>query len=311
MLNVLTVDVEDYFHGEGFASHIRYDQWDSFTPRVERNVRRTLDLFAKHGAKGTFFVLGWVAYKFPALVREIVSAGHEVGSHGYKHRRLHNMTPDEFRRDTRDSMAVLTDQTRQPIRCYRAPTFSIVRDTIWAFDILGEEGIAFDSSIFPVRHDLYGFPEAERFPSWYVSSQGHRIFEFPLSTIRWSRQNIGVGGGGYLRLSPYQMTYWAFRHINQTQQQPAIVYFHPWEIDPNQPRLRGRRSSVLRQYTNLSAMEGKIDRLLGDFRFGSLSEVCRQHKAYGAEPAAIRENQVFVTAEAAATERRLSKANQK
>jgi polysaccharide deacetylase family protein (PEP-CTERM system associated) len=171
---------------------------------------------------------------------------------------------------------------------------------MWAFDILGEEGICFDSSIFPVRHDLYGVPDAERFPSWYVSSRGHRIFEFPPSTIRWSRQNIGVGGGGYLRLPPYQLTYWAFRHINETRQQPAMVYFHPWEIDPDQPRLRGARTSVLRQYTNLSAMEGKIERLLQDFRFGPLSQVCKQHKAYLAEPAgAGTENRVSALTAAA------------
>ena len=277
--NVLTVDVEDYFHVEAFASHIRYEQWDSFTPRVEGNVKRVLELFARHGATGTFFVLGWVARKFPRIVREIVNAGHEIGSHGYKHRRLHNMSPEEFRRDTRDATAVLTDQSQRPIRCYRAPSFSIVKSTMWAFEILGEEGILLDSSIFPVRHDLYGVPDAPRFPSWYVSKNNYRIFEFPLSTIRYWDQNIGIGGGGYLRLIPYGFTHWAIRHINQLQE-PAIVYFHPWEIDPDQPHIRSRRRSVLRQYTNLSTMEGKIERLLQDFRFGSLSEVCTVHCEY-------------------------------
>src|SRR5262245_28143645 len=214
-VNVLSVDVEDYFQVEAFASHVRYDQWDSFTPRVERNVRRILELFAKHGVTGTFFVLGWVARKFPRLVRDIASGGHEIGSHGDKHKRLHILTRDEFRRDIKDANAALTDQVQRSICCYRAPSFSIVGSTMWALDILVEEGISLDSSIFPVRHDLYGCPDAKRFPSWYVSKHGHRIFEFPPSTFRWASQNIGVGGGGYLRLIPYGVTHWAMRNINE------------------------------------------------------------------------------------------------
>src|SRR5207248_2944253 len=154
----------DYFHVEAFASQISRDQWDSFEPRVERNTLRTLEIFAKYGAKGTFFVLGWVARKFPNLAREIVAAGHEVGSHGYGHRRLQRLTPKEFREDVATSAAILTDQVQRPIRCYRAPSFSIVKSTLWALDILAEEGFQFDSSIFPVRHDVYGIPEADRFP---------------------------------------------------------------------------------------------------------------------------------------------------
>lgn len=292
MLNVLSVDVEDYFHVEAFAAHIRYEQWDSFTPRVERNIKRILEIFARHDAKATFFTLGWVAHRFPRLVQEIASAGHEVGSHGYRHRRLQILTPDEFRQDIRDATAVLTDQGQRPIQCYRAPSFSVVRSTMWAFDILGEEGISLDSSIFPVRHDLYGFPEAKRFPSWYVSKSGHSVFEFPPSTIRCGSYNIGVAGGGYLRLIPYGVTHWAIRHINEVQQEPAMVYFHPWEIDPDQPQIRAGRRSILRHYTNLSTMEGKIERLLQDFRFGSLSEVCRHHRAYAAVyPAGIHARQ--------------------
>jgi polysaccharide deacetylase family protein (PEP-CTERM system associated) len=284
MLNVLSVDVEDYFHVEAFASRIKYEQWDSFTPRVERNVKQILDLFAKHGVTATFFVLGWVAKKFPRLVQDIARLGHEIGSHGYRHRRLHILTPDEFRRDVRDAGTVLSDQAQQSIRCYRAPSFSIVKSTMWALDILGEEGISLDSSIFPVRHDLYGYPDAERFPSWYVSNEGHRIFEFPPSTIRCWNQNVGVAGGGYLRLMPYGVTRWAIRQINQVQQQPAMVYFHPWEIDANQPRIRAGCKSSFRHYTNLSTMHGKIERLVQEFRFASLSEVCRLHKSYNAAP---------------------------
>jgi polysaccharide deacetylase family protein (PEP-CTERM system associated) len=280
MVNVLSVDVEDYFHVEAFASQIRYEQWDSFTPRIEHNVRCILELFAKHGARGTFFVLGWVAKKFPRLVQEIASAGHEIGSHGYKHKRLHILTPAEFRRDIQDANSILSDQVQRHIRCYRAPSFSIVRNTMWAFDVLADEGISLDSSIFPVKHDLYGVPEAKRFPFWQVSIDGRLIFEFPPSTVRWWGRNIGVGGGGYLRLLPYGVTHWALRHINEAQGQPAMVYFHPWEIDPDQPHFRAARRSILRHYTNLSTMQGKIERLLQDFRFASLSDVCNRHEAY-------------------------------
>src|SRR5215813_3457622 len=190
--NVLSVDVEDYFHVEAFASHIQYEHWDSYTPRIERNVKCILELFARYGVRGTFFVLGWVAQKFPRLVAEIAAAGHEVGSHGYRHKRLHFLTPEEFRRDIKHAIGILSDQVQRSILSYRAPSFSIVPNTIWACDILAEEGIAVDSSIFPVKHDLYGYPDAKRFPWWHVSQNGHRIFEFPPSTIRWGNQNIGV-----------------------------------------------------------------------------------------------------------------------
>jgi len=194
----------------------------------------------------------------------------------------------------------LTDQIQRPIRCYRAPSFSIVRTTVWALDILGEEGITFDSSIFPVRHDLYGFPEAERFPSWYVLESGHQIFEFPPSTVRYCGQNIGVGGGGYLRLLPYAVTCRALNHINGVQLEPAMVYFHPWEIDPDQPRIRAGCRSSLRHYLNLSTMERKIERLLQDFRFSTLSDVCSRHKAYQAAPPSTK-TEIHASAAAAAT----------
>ena len=287
--NALTVDVEDYFHVEAFASQVRYEEWDSFTPRVERNVKRILELFARYDAKATFFVLGWIAKKFPRLVQEIANAGHEIGSHGYKHKRLQILTRDEFRQDIRESVAVLTDQIHGPIRCYRAPSFSIVNSTMWALDILGEAGISFDSSVFPVRHDLYGVPGAERFPSWYVSKDGYRIFEFPPSTIRWCGQNLGVAGGGYLRMIPYSITRFAIDRINKVQKQPAMVYFHPWEIDPDQPRISGGRRSVMRHYTNLATTEIKIRRLLQDFGFGTLSEISSSHKSYANRPATPQE----------------------
>jgi polysaccharide deacetylase family protein (PEP-CTERM system associated) len=282
MFNVLSVDVEDYFHVEAFASKVHFDDWDSFTPRVEQNVARILELFGKYGVSGTFFVLGWVAEKFPGVVREIAAAGHEIACHGYAHRRLNDLTPEEFRADIRRALALLKDQIQKPIPCYRAPSFSIVPSTMWAFEILSEEGFRVDSSIFPVRHDLYGVPDAERFPHWQCTKQGHRIFEFPPSTFRYRNRNWAVAGGGYLRLFPYAVTFRAIQHLNQVEQQPAMVYFHPWEMDSGQPRIRAGLRSTLRHYVNLSTMEQKIARLLQDFQFTTLSEACAQQETFSA-----------------------------
>lgn len=278
--NVLSVDVEDYFHVEAFAAHIEPARWDSYTPRVEQNVDRILALFDKHGQKGTFFVLGWVAERFPALVRRIAAAGHEVGCHGYAHRRLVDLTPREFSADLKKALALLTDQVQQHIRCYRAPSFSIVNSTMWAFEVLAEEGICIDSSVFPVRHDLYGVPNAERFPHWQPTPGGQRIFEFPPSTYRYRNNNWAMAGGGYLRLFPYAMTYWAIRRVNEIEGQPVMVYFHPWEIDPGQPPVRASMRSTLRHYVNLSTMEHKVERLLQDFRFTTLTNACLQQEIY-------------------------------
>jgi polysaccharide deacetylase family protein (PEP-CTERM system associated) len=280
MLNVLSVDVEDYFHVEAFADKIRYEHWDSYEHRVEHNVARILGIFDKHRVKGTFFILGWVAETFPHLSRQIAMAGHEIGCHGYAHRRLQTLTPAQFRDDLKRATALLTDQVQRPIHCYRAPSFSVVGSTMWALDVLAEEGYLFDSSIFPVRHDLYGMPEAERFPHWQLGPQGHRLFEFPPSTVRSARNNWGVAGGGYLRLAPYGPTHWAIRHINEVERQPAMVYFHPWEIDPDQPVVEAGIRSTLRHYTNLKTMSTKIERLLKDFQFTTLSDACAQHPAY-------------------------------
>jgi polysaccharide deacetylase family protein (PEP-CTERM system associated) len=290
MRNVLSVDVEDYFHVEAFASQISCDQWDSFQCRVEKNVARILELLDVYKAKGTFFILGWVAEKFPCLVRTIAGEGHEIGCHSYAHRRLHRLTPDEFREDLRRATALLADQVQRPIESYRAPSFSIVDSTMWAVDVLINEGYRFDSSIFPVRHDFYGVPDAERFPHWEVSASG-RIFEFPPSTVGYNdKTNLGVGGGGYLRLFPYGLTHWAFRHINGVESQPAMVYLHPWEIDPGQPGIRAGFRSTVRHYTNLSTMEGKLERLLQDFAFTTLVDACTQHQAYRVGHAAPSEH---------------------
>jgi polysaccharide deacetylase family protein (PEP-CTERM system associated) len=293
MLNAITVDVEDYFHVEAFASEVSYEYWDRYTPRVERNVDRVLALFDRYKVRGTFFVLGWVAQRFPRLVRRITALNHEIGCHGFAHRRLHTQTPDQFRADLRDARNRIVDEVQKPIRCYRAPSFSIVRNTLWAFDVLAEEGFDLDSSVFPVRHDLYGIPDSSRFPHWHTTGNGNTVFEFPPSTVRRYRNNWGVGGGGYLRFAPYRLTRWALRVINEQERQPAMVYFHPWEIDPEQPRIPSRWRSRLRHYTNLETMEGKIARLLRDFRFTTFSEACQELEVFQARQTVMPALQVL------------------
>ncbi len=275
MLNALTVDVEDYYHVEAFASSVAPEDWDSFPSRIERNVSLILEIFERHAVRGTFFVLGWVAERFPKLVRDIATAGHEIGCHGSAHQRILKQTPDQFRADIRTARRRLMDQVQKPVELYRAPSFSIVDRTIWALNVLAEEGFRIDSSIFPVRHDLYGMPGEDRFPHWKGP-----IFEFPPSTVRIGHTNWGVGGGGYLRLFPYNLTRWALRCINERERQPAMVYFHPWELDPDQPRISAPIRSRLRHYTNLSGMRRKIERLLRDFQFDTISEVAQQLEVF-------------------------------
>jgi len=274
-LNALSVDVEDYFHVEAFASCIPRGRWHTLESRVERNTGLILELFARHGITATFYVLGWVAERFPLLVRKIADAGHEIGCHGNAHRRIRRQTPGEFREDIRTSRQRLLDQAGKPVACYRAPSFSIVESTLWALDILAEEGFRIDSSIYPVRHDLYGMPDCPRFPHWR-----NGIFEFPLTTYRRGGVNLGVAGGGYLRLLPYSMTRWALRKINEQERQPFIIYFHPWELDPDQPRIPAPLRSRLRHYTNLRGMQAKIERLLEDFRFSTVTDVCNRLRDY-------------------------------
>jgi polysaccharide deacetylase family protein (PEP-CTERM system associated) len=270
MLNALSVDVEDYFHVEAFAEQVSPDDWCNYAPRVQENLSLILEILSRHEMKATFFVLGWVAESIPGLVRQIANAGHEVGCHGYAHRRIQRQTPREFQQDVRRARRCLMDQAQKPVCCFRAPSFSIVTATLWALDILAEEGFTIDSSIFPVRHDLYGIPDANRFPHWR-----NNLLEFPPSTIRKANNNFGVAGGGSLRLLPYGLTRWAIREINVVEGQPAMVYFHPWELDPEQPRIPAPLRSRLRHYTNLGSVQGKIERLLQDFHFSTISEVCK------------------------------------
>lgn len=268
--NAMTVDVEDYYHVSNFADVVRPEDWPSFTSRVEANTGKLLEIFAEHRVSATFFVLGWVAERHPGLVQAIQSDGHEVSCHGYSHRLVYECSPNEFRNDIRKAKKILEDLTGTPVVGYRAPSFSIVKSSLWALDILAEEGFRYDSSIFPVRHDRYGIPDADRFPHRWATRNGNGISEFPISTFRVCGVNIPVGGGGYFRLLPYPVTRWAIGRLNQFERRPAVLYIHPWELDAAQPRMPGPLVGRFRHYINLHKTEGKLRRLLDFFRFQSL-----------------------------------------
>jgi len=271
MFNAFTVDVEDYYMVTAFKDVVKYEDWPKYESRVEKNTRSILELLAEHSVKATFFILGWVAEHNPELVREIHSAGHEIAGHGYNHRLIYEMKPDEFREDVRRSKKILEDITGEPVKGFRATSYSVVKTTLWALDILIEEGYIYDSSIFPIRHDLYGIPGAERFYH-LLERNGGRLHEFPPSTFRALGQNIPVAGGGYLRLFPLSITKAAVKRINEREGKPAIFYIHPWEIDVDQPRLNGRFLSRSRHYLNLKSTFPKINSLLKEFKFKPLSE---------------------------------------
>lgn len=269
MLNALSVDVEDWFQVGAFERTIRRDDWDSLTHRVERNTHAVLDLFDAAGVTATFFTLGWVAERYPALMRRIVGAGHELASHGYDHARVFTFTPEGFRADLRKSRAILEDAGGQAVTGYRAPSFSIDRRTPWAHAILSEEGYRYSSSVAPIRHDHYGWPESPRF-AW-KPEKGAPLVELPVTTARLAGRTLAAGGGGFFRLLPYGFSRWAIRQVNRREKRPAIIYFHPWEIDPDQPRVSGGPlRSRMRHYANLSAMAGKLRRLTRDFAWTRL-----------------------------------------
>jgi len=275
MRNALTIDVEDYFHVSGFAGQIPPGQWDRHAPRVERNTYRLLELLETHEVRATFFVLGWVADRFPQLVRDIHQAGHEVGSHSWGHQLIYRLTPSALRDDLRRARDQLQELIAQPVVSYRAPSFSITERSRWALEILVEEGFQFDSSIFPVRHDRYGMPGAPR-QIHPIDTPAGRLWEFPLAVARVAGCSVPVGGGGYFRLYPYALTRRWLRAINGRSNRPFVFYIHPWEIDPDQPRLASApRLARLRHYVNLSTTEGKLRRLLHDFEFAPLADVMR------------------------------------
>ncbi len=273
MKNAFTVDVEDYFQVEGFAGAIDRSSWEGFRTRVGASTSTLLDLLAKRGVHATFFVLGWVARKHPEIVRQISAAGHEIASHGMSHRLIYTQTPAEFRRETHDAKALLEDLAQRPVEGYRAATYSITRRSLWALDILCEEGFRYDSSIFPMRHDRYGIPDAEPRPHVLTTPGGGRLVEFPISVLRYHGAKVPVAGGGYFRLFPYGFTRWALRRLNE-QQQEFVFYVHPWEVDPEQPRVADAGAlSRFRHYLNLGRCAERLGRLLEDFEFDTMRSV--------------------------------------
>ncbi len=268
-MNALTIDVEDYFQVSAFAPYIARAEWDARECRVERNVERILGLLDEAGARATFFTLGWIAERYPQLVRRVVDAGHELASHGFGHHRATDQTEDAFFADVDLAKLVLEDLSGVEVRGYRAPSFSINNDNPWAFDCLSRAGYKYSSSIYPVRHDHYGMPEAPRF-AHFVRPE---LLEIPISTVRIGQRNWPAGGGGFFRLLPYAMTRQMVRRINGTDGQAAIFYFHPWEIDVEQPRISGvDRKTRFRHYLNLRRTEHRLRRLLADFVWGRVDE---------------------------------------
>ena len=269
-VNAFSVDVEDWFQVSAFERVVERSRWESLPCRVERNVERLLELLERRAARATFFTLGWIAERHPGVVRAIERAGHEVASHGYGHARVRELTPEAFREDVRRAKAILEDLAARPVLGYRAPSFSIGDATPWAFDILRAEGHVYSSSVYPIRHDLYGSPSAPRFA--YLTPSG--LLEIPPTSIRIGGRNFPASGGGFFRLLPYGLSRWGLRRVNAVDGEPAIFYCHPWEIDPEQPRVRdaGWRSSF-RHYLNLGRTYPRLERLLGELRWDRMDRV--------------------------------------
>ena len=270
--NALTVDVEDYFHVAALAPHIQRDSWASREPRVVGNTQRLLAIFEQFDVRGTFFVLGWVAERYPQLVRDIAARGHEIACHGFSHALVYEQSPEEFYAETLRAKTLLEDITGSAVLGYRAASYSIVSESLWALNILVELGFVYDSSIFPVRHDRYGIPNAERIPHRMSTPNGAFIVEWPLATAKILGFRLPVAGGGYFRLLPYWLSRWGLASINKSELQPFIFYLHPWEIDPAQPRVAASLLSRFRHYTNLGKCEERLKRLLDDFQFGTVRD---------------------------------------
>jgi polysaccharide deacetylase family protein (PEP-CTERM system associated) len=268
VVNAMTIDVEDYFQVSAFERQVARDAWGGFESRVCRNTERLLDIFAEANVSATFFVLGWVAERFPSLVRRIAAAGHEIASHGYAHRLIYETRPSEFREDLRRARAAIEAASGSHVLGYRAPSYSITSRSLWALDVLIEEGYLYDASIFPIRHDRYGIPTAPRHP-YLITRPAGTLWELPGATVRWTGQNLPIGGGGYFRLLPYSWTSRGIASVNGREGKPITFYLHPWEIDPDQPRLTAPFVSRFRHYYNLSETEPRLRRLLSEFRFGT------------------------------------------
>ena len=291
-MNALSIDLEDYFQVEAFASRINYNEWDNYPCRIKQNTKKILNILDDYQIKATFFCLGWIAKRYPSLIKNIAQRGHEVASHGYAHKPIYKQSPKEFREDIKRTKNILEDITGKPVFGYRAPTYSITQKTLWTLEILAEEGYKYDSSIFPIKHDLYGIPNAPRFPFVVTFQHSHvtrfniqtcklanlqtcqLLREFPLTTLRILNINIPVAGGGYFRLFPYAFIKNALKYINIKEKKPFVFYLHPWELDPNQPRINHIPwRSRFRHYVNLDKTEGKFRKLLSDFKFGTVLEV--------------------------------------
>ena len=275
--NALSVDIEDWFQVGAFETVIDRNDWESLDRRVENNTDAVIALFAESGTKATFFTLGWVAHRHPQLIRRIVDAGHEIASHGWDHKRVFKMTPAEFADDIARTRVALEDASGQKVTGYRAPSFSIDQRTPWAHEELARAGYDYSSSVAPIKHDHYGWPEAPRFS--FKPVDGAELIELPVTTAKFAGRTLAAGGGGFFRLLPYQFSRWAVSQVN-ADAKPAIIYFHPWEIDPGQPRVANAPlKSKLRHYSNLSVMADKMRRLIGDFEWGRVDAVANAVRA--------------------------------
>lgn len=272
VVNAMSVDVEDYFHVSAFDGVVSRATWDQQESRVVRNTERLLEIYSDAGVSATFFFLGWVADRFPALVRRVVEQGHEIASHGYHHQLVYMLTPDQFRDDVRRSKRLLEDLSGAAVRGYRAPSYSVVKSSLWALDVLIEEGYEYDTSIFPIHHDRYGIADARRHAHRLTSASG-TIVEMPGSTMRAGGVNFPVAGGGYFRLLPYEWTRRGIARVNRIEGQPVVFYLHPWEIDPGQPRFEVGRVTRLRHYTGLASTAERLRQLLGQFSFAPIATV--------------------------------------
>jgi len=271
MINAMTVDVEDYFQVSAFEGAVRREDWEGIPCRVEANTDRILALFDSHGVKATFFMLGWVAQRYPAMVRRILAAGHELASHGMSHVRVTTQTPADFRNDVVATKHLLEDIAGVAVRGYRAASYSIGAGNLWAFGVLEEAGHVYSSSVYPIHHDLYGMPQAPRFR---FRPEGGSLLEIPVTTVQLFGHNLPCGGGGFFRFFPYGYTRWAIRRVNTMDRQSSLFYFHPWELDPEQPRMPGIGPRTrFRHYLNLSRMETRLRRLLCDFSWDRMDRV--------------------------------------
>lgn len=270
LINALTIDVEDYFQVSAFAPFIARSDWERRECRVERNVNRILDLLESRDTKATFFTLGWIAERYPDLVRRIVREGHELASHGYGHERASDLTETAFRNDISRAKSLLEDLSGRVVTGYRAPSFSIGTANLWAFDCLAQAGYKYSSSIYPIRHDHYGMPDSPRFAHRVHSG----LLEVPITTLRMFDRNLPSSGGGYFRLLPYAVSRWMLRRVNAVDGQSAVFYFHPWEIDVAQPRVAGiDLKTRFRHYVNISRMEQRLQSLLADFKWGRMDSL--------------------------------------